>query len=118
VPARSGAAASVKAPLATRHSDGEIDPRNTADLGGTQSTIEKLRTDRSLTPIPEAGAPEDIAQAAVYLASDGSRFVNGHELVVDGANSIIGRGWSAGLALRAELASRIRAQLDAIGSSS
>ena len=71
----------------------------------------------TLQPIPEAGAPEDIAQAAVYLASDGSRFVNGHELVVDGANSIVGRGWSAGLALRAELASRIRAQLEVIGSS-
>jgi NAD(P)-dependent dehydrogenase (short-subunit alcohol dehydrogenase family) len=71
----------------------------------------------TLQPIPDAGAPEDIAQAAVYLASDGSRFVNGHELVVDGANSIVGRGWSAGLGLRADLAARIKTQLAAMSRS-
>ena len=38
----------------------------------------------SLQPIPRAGATEDIARAAVYLASDGASFVNGHALVVDG----------------------------------
>jgi len=35
-------------------------------------------------PIPRAGQPEDIAQAALYLASDASGFVTGHTLVVDG----------------------------------
>jgi NAD(P)-dependent dehydrogenase (short-subunit alcohol dehydrogenase family) len=35
-------------------------------------------------PIPRAGQPEDIAQAALYLASDASSFVTGHTLVVDG----------------------------------
>jgi len=30
------------------------------------------------------GEPEEIAQAAVFLASDDSRFVNGIELFVDG----------------------------------
>jgi NAD(P)-dependent dehydrogenase (short-subunit alcohol dehydrogenase family) len=39
-------------------------------------------------PIPKAGAPEDIAEAALYLASDGSRFVSGHALVVDGAMTV------------------------------
>ncbi len=33
---------------------------------------------------PRAGLPEDIANAALYLASDEASFVNGHALVVDG----------------------------------
>ncbi|HEY2884353.1 MAG TPA: SDR family oxidoreductase [Rhizomicrobium sp.] len=35
-------------------------------------------------PIPRGGRGRDIAEAALYLASDGSGFVNGHALVVDG----------------------------------
>lgn len=30
------------------------------------------------------GAPEDIAEGMVYLASDAARFVTGTELVIDG----------------------------------
>lgn len=37
------------------------------------------------TALPRAGQPEDIAQAALFLASDESSFVSGHDLVVDGA---------------------------------
>lgn len=39
-------------------------------------------------PIPKAGLPEDIAEAALYLASDGSKFVNGIALTVDGGMTV------------------------------
>jgi NAD(P)-dependent dehydrogenase (short-subunit alcohol dehydrogenase family) len=45
-------------------------------------------------PIRRAGKPEDIAKAALWLASDDSSFVNGHALVVDGGVTG-GRGWSS-----------------------
>jgi NAD(P)-dependent dehydrogenase (short-subunit alcohol dehydrogenase family) len=48
---------------------------------------------KSAQPIPRAGLPDDIAQAAVFLASDESSFINGHDLVVDGAMTG-GRNWS------------------------
>lgn len=35
-------------------------------------------------PLQRAGLPEDIASAALWLASEDSSFVNGHALVVDG----------------------------------
>lgn len=37
-----------------------------------------------LQPIPRAGLPADIAEAALFLASDGSSFVTGQSLAVDG----------------------------------
>ena len=41
-------------------------------------------------PLPYVGRVDDIAQAALFLASDGSRLVTGHNLVVDGG---ISAGW-------------------------
>jgi NAD(P)-dependent dehydrogenase (short-subunit alcohol dehydrogenase family) len=44
-------------------------------------------------PIQRAGLPEDIARAALWLASEDSSFVNGHALIVDGGLTG-GRMWS------------------------
>jgi NAD(P)-dependent dehydrogenase (short-subunit alcohol dehydrogenase family) len=44
-------------------------------------------------PLPRAGLPDDIANAAVWLASDESSFVTGHALVVDGGYTA-GARWS------------------------
>ena len=41
-------------------------------------------------PLPYVGRADDIAQAALFLASDRSRLVTGHNLVVDGG---ISAGW-------------------------
>jgi NAD(P)-dependent dehydrogenase (short-subunit alcohol dehydrogenase family) len=47
-------------------------------------------------PIPKAGAPEDIARAALYLASDDSVFVTGTHIVVDGGITVGSRhSWDA-----------------------
>lgn len=52
--------------------------------GGTanKETAEKFLINAQ--PYPKIGQPEDIAQAALFLASDASAFVTGHTLVVDG----------------------------------
>ena len=42
----------------------------------------------SRTPMGTFGQPEDIGWAALYLASDASRFVTGTSLVVDGGAMI------------------------------
>jgi hypothetical protein len=47
------------------------------------------------TPLPRAGDVDDVAGAAVYLASDLSRFVTGVTLHVDGGNWAAG-GWRRG----------------------
>jgi len=64
------------------------------------SSAESLKTYENLTrlfekgqPIRRAGLPEDIANAALWLASDDSSFVTGHALVVDGGISA-GQMWS------------------------
>jgi NAD(P)-dependent dehydrogenase (short-subunit alcohol dehydrogenase family) len=60
----------------------------------------------NLQPIKRSGLPDDIAQAALWLASDDSTFVNGHALVVDGG-LIGGRSWSESQLRRSALRSAL-----------
>ncbi len=56
--------------------------------GEPDMTDPDLPYSRSRTPFPRLGRPEDIAGAALYLASDDCTYVSGHNLLVDG-------GWMA-----------------------
>jgi NAD(P)-dependent dehydrogenase (short-subunit alcohol dehydrogenase family) len=40
------------------------------------------------TPMGKMGNPEDIGEAALFLATDASRYITGVVLPVDGGNSI------------------------------
>ena len=42
-----------------------------------------------LHPIGRLGQPEDLADAALFLASDESAFVTGHDLIVDGGYTAV-----------------------------
>ena len=60
----------------------------------------------TIQPIPRAGLPSDIAHAAVFLASDASSFVNGHNLVIDGGMGM-GQNWQGYTAFRSEIGRRV-----------
>ncbi len=42
----------------------------------------------SLTPLARAGRPEEVAYAALFLASDEASFITGHTLFVDGGRTV------------------------------
>jgi NAD(P)-dependent dehydrogenase (short-subunit alcohol dehydrogenase family) len=67
--------------------------------GREQEMAERART---VQPWPETGQPEDIAAAALFLASDESAFVTGHPLVVDGGLTAAGPDLADRLATRAD----------------
>ena len=58
-----------------------------ARLGDGSGTL--LEYARRRTPWPRLGRPQDVANAAVFLASDRATFITGANLVIDG-------GWLAG----------------------
>ena len=83
----------------------------------TQSPEENARRIERLTewfgenlPLRRAGMPEDVASAAVYLASDESLHTTGHNLMVDGG--LTAMRWT-----RPEVAERRRQRLEQITSS-
>ncbi len=61
-----------------------------------------LRVNRECYPVGRIGAPEDIANAVLFLASDEASFINGVDLPVDGGLT--------SLAASALLSTRIRAK--------
>ncbi len=69
-------------------------PLSTNTVGGRDSAVEAAKPDFiSSQPLQRAGVPEDIASAALWLASDASAFVTGEAIVVDGG-LVAGRRWS------------------------
>lgn len=55
---------------------------------GAHQDEELVETKMSMIPLQRFGTPEDIADAAVFLASDSASYVTGHVLFVDGGRSI------------------------------
>ena len=51
-------------------------------------TEEQLAEDAKKYPLGRYGHPEDIANGAVYLLSDASSWLTGHDLVIDGGFSV------------------------------
>jgi NAD(P)-dependent dehydrogenase (short-subunit alcohol dehydrogenase family) len=66
----------IDTPLLRRNFDESPNPKE------LEETIIKM------CPIQRLGKPEDVAKAALFLASDDSSYVTGHSLVVDGGITI------------------------------
>ena len=62
-------------------------PREVAD----QMAAMVAQNGQMAQPVKKAGLPDDIAKAALYLASDDSAFVSGTHIVVDGGITVGGR---------------------------
>lgn len=76
-----------------------ISPGNTATamtsavMTGDHTQLDKTENViAKMAPLGIAGLPIDIANAALYLASDESRYVTGHTLVVDSGETTMGSG--------------------------
>ena len=65
-----------------------LSPGITATPLSMEHNPELLRERTVDVPMGRAGSPDDMAQAAVYLAGPGSGFVTGTNLVVDGGESL------------------------------
>lgn len=65
-----------------------LSPGITATPLSMEHNPDLLRERTRDVPMGRAGTPEDMAQAAVYLAGPGSGFVTGTNLVVDGGESL------------------------------
>jgi NAD(P)-dependent dehydrogenase (short-subunit alcohol dehydrogenase family) len=64
----------------------------------------------TIQPVPRPGTTDDIAQAALFLASDAASFVTGQDLAVDGGLVPLGKlGWEESVEFRAEIGRRVRA---------
>lgn len=63
---------------------GVIDTPMTQALSDSKELLNQLI---QATPLQRLGKPEDIAQAALFLASDESSYITGAELVIDGGFS-------------------------------
>ena len=73
----------------TRCASRELGPYNVApglidtDMGGFKSEVEQNKV-LARTSLGRMGRPEEVASAALYLASDEASFMTGHIMVLDG----------------------------------
>jgi NAD(P)-dependent dehydrogenase (short-subunit alcohol dehydrogenase family) len=66
-------------------SPGPIDTEGLRELvGSSQAGQDRLKSLSSVVPMGRMGNPDEIAKAAVFLASEDSSFITGIELFVDG----------------------------------
>ena len=72
-------------------SPGPIKTPGLVELAGPEAAQQQALLDQmaSVVPMGRVGDPDEIAKAAVFLASDDSSFVNGIELFVDGGQAQI-----------------------------
>ena len=93
--ATKGAVLSIMRGLATEYAREGI--RTNAILPGwietemTQNSVNSQKfTDKVISRVPFRtwGSPDDFEQAAVFLTGDGSSFVNGQQLVIDGGYTV------------------------------
>ena len=69
-------------------------PLVTGRLQPTEEDVKAIERDAGHdTPLGRSGIPDDIARAALFLASDASSYITGHSLVVDGGITA-GPTWS------------------------
>ena len=61
-----------------------IETEMTAELFKMKLPLEAIKQQ---TPLGRMGTPDDIANCAVFLASDEANYISGQNIVVDGANS-------------------------------
>ena len=68
-------------------------PRSVHEREEVEAALERMRARVSdLQPLGRSGEPEDIARAALFLASDEAEWITGEALVVDGG-LLSGRPW-------------------------
>lgn len=61
-----------------------VEPGNIATEGLSACSAEHIQAMARATPLGRLGTPEDVANAALFLASDEARFITGQSIVVDG----------------------------------
>ena len=94
--ASKGAVASLTIDLAVKLAPHDIrvnclapGPFDTSMMDHIRGDAERLRRYLSTIPLRRLGGEDDVKAAAVFLASDASRFVTGQTLVVDGGVSAL-----------------------------
>lgn len=65
----------------------------TRQTEGLLANPDLLTTRLAKIPLNRLGSPDDIAGAAVFLASEAAAYITGHVLVVDGGWLAGGSGW-------------------------